>query len=136
MDSAHRLGRGWKQFILRQPCPAPAPISGEESPYFDLSALSFSNETAATLADSTGMFAYPSASPIQYIGREASFQIAYLQSIFNDQSDTSRYRLVVMDRDGSNSATLFPPPDKNGLEPQTPAWAPAEVDGQTGHFSP
>ncbi len=114
--------------------PAPAPISGEESPYFDLSALSFSNETAATLADSTGMFAYPSASPIQYIGREASFQIAYLQSIFNDQSDTSRYRLVVMDRDGSNSATLFPPPDKNGLEPQTPAWAPAEVDGQTGHF--
>lgn len=114
--------------------PVPAPISGEESPYFDLSALSFSNEAAVTLADSTGMFAYPSVSPLQYIGREASFQIAFLQSIFTDQSDTSRYRLVVMDRDGSNSRTLFPPPDKNGLEPQIVAWAPGEVDGGEGAF--
>lgn len=114
--------------------PAPAPISSEESPYFDLSALSFSNEASATLVDSVGMFSYPSISPIEYVGREASFQVAYLQSIFIDQSDTSRYRLVVMDRDGSNSRALFPPTDKNGLEPQTPAWAPAPVDGETGGF--
>jgi len=114
--------------------PAPAPISGEESPYFDLSALSFKNEAAAALVNSTGMFAYPAISPIDYIGREAAFQVAYLQSIFIDQSDTSRYRLVVMDRDGSNSRALFPPADKNGLEPQTPIWAPSEVEGQTGDF--
>ena len=114
--------------------PAPAPISGEESPYFDISALSFSNEAAVSLVDSAGMFAYPSVSPLRYIGREASFQIAYLQSIFIDQSDSSRYRLIVMDRDGSNSRALFPPPDKNGLEPQTPAWAPDEVEGQSGGF--
>ena len=114
--------------------PAPAPISGEESPYFDLSALSFSNEAAVSLIDSAGMFAYPSVSPLQYIGREAAFQVAYLQSIFIDQSDSSRYRLIVMDRDGSNSRALFPPPDKNGLEPQTPAWAPDEVEGQSGGF--
>lgn len=114
--------------------PAPAPISGEESPYFDLSALSFSNEAAVSLVDSAGMFAYPSVSPLRTIGREASFQIAYLQSIFIDQSDSSRYRLIVMDRDGSNSRALFPPPDKNGLEPQTPAWAPDEVEGQSGGF--
>lgn len=114
--------------------PAPAPISGEESPYFDLSALSFKNEAAVSLVNSTGMFAYPAISPINYIGREAAFQLAYLQSIFIDQSDTSRYRLVVMDRDGSNSRALFPPADKNGLEPQTPAWAPGKVEGQTGDF--
>ena len=114
--------------------PAPAPISGEESPYFDLSALSFKNEAAVSLVNSAGMFAYPSISPIQYIGRETAFQVAYLQSIFIDQSDSSRYRLVVMDRDGSNSRALFPPADKNGLEPQTPAWAPAEVEGQIGDF--
>jgi hypothetical protein len=60
--------------------------------------------------------------------------VAYLQSIFTDQSDTSRYRLIVMDRDGSNSRALFPPADKNGLEPQTPAWAPAQVEGQSGRF--
>jgi hypothetical protein len=114
--------------------PAPAPISGEESPYFDLSALSFSNEAAVSLVNSSGMFSYPSLSPIEYVGREASFQVAYLQSIFTDQSDTSRYRLIVMDRDGSNSRALFPPADKNGLEPQTPAWAPAQVEGQSGSF--
>lgn len=114
--------------------PAPAPISGEESPYFDLSALSFSNEAVVSLVNSTGMFAYPAMSPIRYSGREASFQVAYLQSIFIDQSETSRYRLIVMDRDGSNSQTLFPPADKNGLEPQTPAWAPSVVEGQTGDF--
>ena len=114
--------------------PAPAPISSEESPYFDISALSFSNEAAVSLVDSAGMFAYPSVSPLRYTGREASFQIAYLQSIFIDQSDSSRYRLIVMDRDGSNSQALFPPPDKNGLEPQTPAWAPDKVEGQSGDF--
>ncbi|GAB1472403.1 hypothetical protein MASR2M66_32810 [Chloroflexota bacterium] len=114
--------------------PAPAPISGEESPYFDLSALSFSNEASVTLVNTAGMFAYPSISPIRYDGREAAFQLAYLQAIFIDQSDTSRYRLLVMDRDGSNSRTLFPPADKNGLEPQTPAWAPKEVEGQIGDF--
>ncbi|NWF63822.1 MAG: G5 domain-containing protein [Chloroflexi bacterium] len=114
--------------------PAPAPISGEESPYFDLSALSFKNEAAVSLVRSAGMFAYPSISPINYTGREASFQVAYLQSIFIDQSDTSRYRLIVIDRDGSNSRTLFPPADKNGIEPQIPAWAPAEIEGQSGNF--
>lgn len=114
--------------------PAPAPISSEESPYFDLSALSFSNEAGVTLVDSAGMFAYPSVSPLRYVGREASFQIAFLQSIFIDQSETSRYRLFVMDRDGSNAMALFPPADKNGLEPQTPAWAPNEVEGQSGGF--
>lgn len=114
--------------------PAPAPISGEESPFFDLSALSFRNEAAVSLVNSAGMFSYPSVSPIEYFGREASFQVAYLQSIFADQSDTSRYRLIVMDRDGSNSRALFPPADTNGLEPQTPAWAPAAVEGQTGAF--
>lgn len=112
--------------------PAPAPITGEESPYFDLSALSFSNEAAVSLINSTGMFAYPSVSPMQQNGREKSFQVAYLQSIFIEQSETSRYRLVVMDRDGSNSKVLFPPADANGLEPQVPVWSPAPLEGQTG----
>jgi resuscitation-promoting factor RpfB len=60
--------------------------------------------------------------------------VAYLQSIFIEQSDTSRYRLMVMDRDGSNNRLLFPPADANGIEPQIPAWAPASLEGQTGDF--
>jgi len=42
--------------------------------------------------------------------------------------------LMVMDRDGSNSKALFPPTDANGIEPQTPIWAPASLEGQTGDF--
>jgi hypothetical protein len=114
--------------------PAPAPISSEESPYFDLAGVSFSNEAMATIVNSAGMFAYPSVSPIKTIGRERSFQVAYLQSIFIEQSDTSRYRLMVMDRDGSNGRLLFPPMDAGGLEPQIPAWAPSPLEGQTGDF--
>ncbi|NJN80310.1 MAG: hypothetical protein HC797_07470 [Anaerolineales bacterium] len=113
---------------------APAPITSEESPYFDLSAISFSNEAQATIVNSAGMFAYPSVSAVESNGKEKSFQVAYLQSVFVEQSDTSRYRLMVMDRDGSNSAMLFPPVDANGIEPQVPSWAPAAVTGQTGYF--
>lgn len=114
--------------------PAPAPISSEESPYFDLSAISFSSEAAVSFIDSAGMFAYPSVSPLRTNGREKSFQVAYLQSIFIEQSETSRYRLMIMDRDGSNTRLLFPPADANGIEPQIPAWAPAPIEQQTGDF--
>ena len=114
--------------------PAPAPITDEESPFFDLTAASFTSEATVNMVNSTGMFAYPSVSPIQANGKEGSFQVAYLQSIFIEQSDTSRYRLIVMDRDGSNSRTLFPPADLNGIEPQAPIWAPGSIEGQTGYF--
>jgi resuscitation-promoting factor RpfB len=114
--------------------PAPSPITSEESPYFDLSGLSFESEAAVTFVNSTGMFAYPSVSPARTVGRERSFQVAYLQSIFIEQSDTSRYRLMVMDRDGSNNRLLFPPADASGIEPQVPAWAPAPLDMQQGNF--
>ena len=114
--------------------PAPAPITSEESPDFDLSAASFSNEATVSIIDSTGMFAYPSVSPIQPNGNEKNYQIAYLQSIFIEQSDTSRYRLMIMDRDGSNKKMLFPPSDSNGIEPQLPVWAPANIEGQANDF--
>jgi resuscitation-promoting factor RpfB len=114
--------------------PAPSPISSEESPYFDLAAISFSTESAVSMIDSTGMFAYPSTSPGDWDGREKNYQIAYLQSIFIEQSDTSRYRLMVMDRDGSNNRALFPPTDTNGIEPQTPVWSPKPLEGQAGNF--
>jgi len=114
--------------------PAPAPVTAEESPLFDLSATSFSNNSTIPLIESTGMFAYPSASPVRASGAENVYQLAYLQSIFLDQSETSRYRLMVMDRDGSNDRALFPPPDSGGLEPQTPVWSPEPLPGQTGDF--
>ncbi|MFN8388314.1 MAG: G5 domain-containing protein [Anaerolineales bacterium] len=109
-------------------------VSGEDSPFFDLSAASFENDAAVEIAQQTGMFAYPSASPSQSSSRERQYQVAYLQAIFPEQSETSRYRVVVMDRDGSNRQTVFPAKDAPGLDPQTPMWAPGQIEGQSGYF--
>lgn len=114
--------------------PPPSLVGEEDSPFFDLYAASFENNAGVEIADQTGMFAYPSSSPLQPSSRERQYQIAYLQAIFPEQSETSRYRLVVMDRDGSNRRTIFPANDAPGLEPQTPAWAPSAIEGQAGYF--
>jgi hypothetical protein len=74
------------------------------------------------------MFAYPASSPAVFTEPEKSYRIAFLEAIFPAQSETSRYRLVVMDRDGSDRQTLFPDENLPGLEPQTPAWAPEATE--------
>ncbi len=112
----------------------PSLVSEEDSPFFDILATSFENDATIPIARQTGMFSYPSVSSVQSSSRERQYQVAYLQSIFPAQSDTSRYRLVVMDRDGSNRRTIFPANDAPGLEPQTPAWAPDAIEGQSGDF--
>jgi hypothetical protein len=80
------------------------------------------------------MFAFPSASALRPSGEENAYQVAYLQAVFPEQSETSRYRVAVMDRDGSNQRIIFPPSDVPGLEPQAPVWAPEPLEGQTGDF--
>ena len=109
-------------------------VSEEDSPFFDISATSFENNATIQLAQQTGMFAYPAASALQSSSRERQYQVAYLQATFPEQSETSRYRVVVMDRDGSNRRTIFPANDAPGLEPQTIVWAPDPIDGQSGDF--
>ena len=114
--------------------PPPSLVNEEDSPLFDINAVLLENNSTVPIAPQTGMFAYPSASPVQSSPRERPYQIAYLQAIFPSQSETSRYRVVVMDRDGSNRRTLFPANDAPGLEPQTVAWAPDVIEGQSGDF--
>lgn len=114
--------------------PPPSLINEEDSPFFGISALSFANNAGVEIVQNTGMFAYPVASRLQTGGGEKRYQIAYLQAIFPEQSETSRYRLVVMDRDGSNRRTLFPANDAPGFQPQIPVWAPAPIEGQSGDF--
>ncbi len=128
------FGGDGKSLYFVDHAPAPAPITDEESPYFDLKAISLLNNLAVDFTAQVGMFATPIASPIRQNGQESAYQLAYLQAIFPDQSETSRYRLVVMDRDGSNHRVLFPAPDSGGLEPQTPVWAPQPIQEQTGDF--
>jgi hypothetical protein len=114
--------------------PPPNLVSDEDSPFFDLHARSFANGTEIQIAEGTGMFAYVSVSAVQSSSRERPYQVSYLQAIFPEQSETSRYRVVVMDRDGSNRRTIFPAADAPGLEPQLPLWAPEAIDGQAGDF--
>jgi hypothetical protein len=118
---------------------AHAPQSGdtseEDSQVFDLQVISLLQQIPIRLISQTGMFAYPVAST--FLESETSndlYQVAFLQAIFPTQSETSRYRLNVIDQDGSNVRALFPGEDKTGLEPQRVIWSPAPMP-DTGSYA-
>jgi len=102
-----------------------APMAGvennEASPLFDLTAVVMDGGISINLVPQSGMFAYPSPSPML----NSRFLVAYLQAVFPDRSDTSRYRLVIMHQDGSNQQTVFPPEGVSGLQPQKLVWSPS-----------
>jgi hypothetical protein len=102
-----------------------APMAGvdnnEASPLFDLTAVVMDGGIPISLVPQSGMFAYPAASPAV----DSNFLVAYLQAIFPDRSDTSRYRLVIMRQDGSNRQTVFPAEGSPGLTPQKLIWSPS-----------
>lgn len=114
--------------------PPPGLVNPEESPNFDLNAYSLESDANVRMVTQTGMFAYPAASPAHPQGTELAYQVAYLQAQSPTQSDVSGYRLVIMDRDGSNHRALFPDEGSQGLEPQTPLWAPAALSETEGNF--
>jgi hypothetical protein len=111
-------------------------LAAEESPIFDLIAIPLTGGGVKVVVRDVGMFAYPLASPItpKPTG-EASYQVAYLQAIFPEQSATSNYRVALMDRDGSNQHIVFPATDKPGLQPSRSwgAWSPNPYQ-DTGSF--
>ncbi|OGN75863.1 MAG: hypothetical protein A2X25_01595 [Chloroflexi bacterium GWB2_49_20] len=115
--------------------PSASLVSAEESPLFDLAAISMVNSTNVQLVQQTGMFTYPSCSPELNISNGNNFKVAFLQAIFPDQSETSRYHLVIMDRDGSNRQTIFPPEGLTGIEPQIPVWAPGSSSTNSGYLA-
>jgi len=102
--------------------------SAETSPVFDVAAWVVESNLQIDLVPQSGMFAYPSPSPVSADGR---YLIAYLQAIFPEQSDTSRYRLMLMDRDGSNRRTIFPSEGLAGMDPQQVVWSPVDAEGQS-----
>jgi hypothetical protein len=106
-------------YLVSHP-PKPGLNDQESSPLFDLIATVLDGGATITLTPQSGMFSYPSASPWM---PDKSYHLAFLQAIFPEQSDSGRYRVVVMDRDGSNRQVIFPPEGLPGLEPQQVIWS-------------
>lgn len=114
---------------------APGSLQPEESPQFDLSAILLATGAHIPFVPQTGMFAYPVVSPvISTASGDFEYRVAYLQSVFPNQSQSSPYRLAVIDRDGSNRRTLFPPEGEPGIEPQKVVWSPG-VLADTGQLN-
>jgi len=115
-----------------------------ETHHFDLIAIPLIGGSFVKLVNNVGMFAYPVPSPVQsnenFINTKAginldqfAFSIAYLQAIFPDQSETSGYRLSLMDRDGSNQRSIFPEEGAVGLNPQHVLWSPEPMSVDEGY---
>jgi hypothetical protein len=104
----------------------------EASPLFDLTAHVVDGGPSLVLVPQSGMFSYPIASPQLPDG---TYKLAYLQAIFPEQSDTGRYRLFTMDRDGSNRIAVFPAEGSQGMDPQQVVWSskPAS-EGASGYW--
>ncbi len=106
----------------------------EELPVFDLSAILITEGISIDITPQTGMFAYPTASQNRITANgEDAHEIAYLQAVFPMQSDNTRYRLTVMDRDASNPTVLFPSQGEPGVDPQQVVWSPVPT-GESEDF--
>ena len=102
---------------------------------YSLEVLLVEDGDGQVLATEVGMFAYPIPSAtVQLASEEQAHKVAYLQAVFPFQSETSRYNLMVMDRDGSNKKLLFPIDGAEGLEPQAVVWSPDQLD-ETGNYA-
>jgi hypothetical protein len=113
----------------------PGTPSRETSQVFDLTGVALSAGAIVDVVPQVGMFANPVISPILPGSTgELSVQIAYLQAVFPTQSETSRYRLMLMDRDGSNKQMLFPEEGAPGLDPQRVYWSPTPLDHTETHW--
>jgi resuscitation-promoting factor RpfB len=128
-DWAWNPGLAWSSdsqtlFLVTHAAPSGL-VAREDSPNFDLIAVSLSKNSNTILVPQTGMFDYPAASSLRKDQSGVpSYLIAYLQAIFSTASETSRYRLMVMNNDGTSPRLLFPAEGQPGLTPQTPVWAP------------
>jgi hypothetical protein len=97
----------------------------EASKVFDLMAIYHKQSTIGPLVHQTGMFSNIALSPENDTpSGEGSFDLAFLQAIDPLESEQSRYRVVVMDSDGSNPQSIFPAEGEMGLEPGEMIWAP------------
>jgi resuscitation-promoting factor RpfB len=91
-------------------------------PAFDLSALNTASRTGVILVNNLGRYAYPATTAASTdVGSGA---ISLLLPLDPSQPDNSRYSLAILDQDGSNLTSLFPPPGAVGLDPNPITFSP------------
>ena len=57
---------------------------------------------------------------------DVGIAVTNLQAASADQSATSRYRIMLLEPEGTGPVLLFPAAGVSGLEPQPIVWAPLE----------
>ena len=97
--------------------PPPARGEPEDSPVFDVWALSADGAITAELSSEAGMWASPAFAPDTGL-------IAFGRARSPYASHTSSYDIHVMDRDGSDRIQVFPSADEIGFEYPELAWSP------------
>jgi hypothetical protein len=105
------------------------PESPETSPAFHLVALPAGGGAPISLFDQAGMFAFPAPGPLQKLSSEQGYNVAFLLAARPLESDRSKYRLMVCDRDGSNLKAVFPPEGEPGISPGEVGEAEWSPDG-------
>ena len=99
-----------------------------DSQQYDLQSLPVEAGEPIVLTPEVGMFSYPVPSPVSELAsEERAHLVAYLEARFPFQSESSRYDLIRMDRDGSNKLRLFPPEGADGIQPQKLVWSAEEL---------
>jgi len=93
----------------------------ESGDSYNLSAVLLNEKRVVPLVAKSGLFSYPVPSPTN---EDGMYSIGFLSTIIPEQSETSRYNLNIMDRDGSNRKKLYPGEGQQGLDPQTICWSP------------
>jgi len=103
-------------------------VPPSESQQYDLQSLPLEDGLQLVITPEVGMFSYPAPSiSIELASGENAHMVAFLKARFPLQSETSRYDLVRMDRDGSNKLRLFPPEGSEGIQPQDLVWSAGEL---------
>jgi hypothetical protein len=103
--------------------------SAAASPVFNLVVRPADGGSPLPLAERTGMFSLPAVSPATVLDTgEVAYSVAYYQASSPLDSRDSSYRLMLVDRDGSNRRSLFPADGQPGLKgddiQQPASWAP------------
>lgn len=89
----------------------------------NLTAILLQTRQLVPLVMDCGLFCVPSTFTRGSSGTE---HVAFLNAILPDQSETSKYNLFVMDKDGSNRNKLYPGEGIQGLQAQIVYWEPVE----------